>query len=192
MPIKEDDELTVPASTPLPKLIVAYTVFFQVTSVTAIALLLWFIPTGKEATEMELPHIFVLTCSIMLFAGILGGSLAALKKQITLVTTDSYNPNMALSLYLTPIMSGTIGIVAFISLIIIAHLLHLNLSSKTPASWMFFTGRMPYITFALFAGFATDGLVGKLRAISQAMFTTRRKKVAKPKADDDDKGRGRR
>ena len=117
-----------------------------------------------EANSAIHQHVFFLTTTTMFIAGMTGGCLSNIRRIIQHSAPGPFNTVYSLSYYLRPLFGGIAGIVVFF--LLLGGALSLNVGSAgTATGWTTLTGRAPFITFALLAGFGSTEVLGVSRTV---------------------------
>lgn len=104
----------------------------------------------------------------MAFAGGLGGVLCNLRGIFKFYRDEGYFPaRFVIPFYLRPVMGAAAGVLMFF----IGHLLSSALSDSTSMSWATLPGRLPYVAFALLAGFAVQEFNEWMKETAKTLFS---------------------
>ena len=160
--------------------IVAYTLVMIGGAGAAFMLLLLHqpeLPTGSGAAipEADVRVAFVKTIAMMFVAGILGGCLYNFRGLVKHTQDDDFRPTYQLSYYLRPISGGVSGVIVFFLLLGGAMTLNIGRPSDG-VTWGTLLGRMPYIAFALLAGYASHEFMLKMKDLAESLFAPRKGK----------------
>lgn len=160
--------------------IVAYTmVMIGTAGAGAVVLLLQQadLPTGSAAAipDADVRVAFVRTVALMFVAGILGGCLYNFRGLVKHTQEEDFKSSYQLSYYLRPISGGLSGIIVFFLLLGGAMTLDVGRSSGG-VTWGTLLGRMPYIAFALLAGYSSHEFTLKMKDLAESLFAQRKRK----------------
>jgi hypothetical protein len=155
--------------------VIAYTIIISLAAALIFALLVANIPeyeTGDVTPgDPTTKHIFFMTVAVMFVAGVIGGCLYNFRGIIKHTAEGTYDNKYTITYALRPLSGGINGLVVFF--ILLGGALALNIGPQGSADgWMTFTGRMPYIAFAILAGFASQEFMMKLKDVAKSFFAT--------------------
>ena len=174
----DDSNLDVKIPSNPPKLIVLYTVFSAVLLCAIFLLLFVDIPnlsdSGSSVSADENKN-FIYTILIMIVSGGIGGCLYNFRGLIKHSTEEDYEPKYNLSYYLRPVAGSISGLIIFFLLLggaLTFNIENISNDSDIP-NWATFAGRMPYIVFALLAGYSSHEFMLKMKDISESIFALR-------------------
>jgi hypothetical protein len=158
-----------------PTRIIAYTLGMMILAVTAFIVLLSLLPEPKADAIEELSgnqtlrRIFLITIGVMFISGMIGGALFSIRGLAQFRPNEPYDKRYNLAYYLSPISGGICGLVIFF--LLLGGALTLNIGADgVGSSWATFTGRMPYIAFALLAGFGSQKFMQKVKEVADTLF----------------------
>ena len=160
-----------------PAIIVLYTVAVTILSATFFALWLAYLPNLpadalNSASDDALRETFVKTIVLMLAAGTLGGCLYNFRGLTKHSADSDYTVDHNLSYYLRPMSGGISGIVVFF--LLLGGAITFNIGTDgTSSSWATLSERMPFIAFALLAGYGSHEFMSKLKDIAKSFFAVR-------------------
>jgi len=154
------------------RIIIIYTVVISIVAIILFTYLVSGIPSKKEniplSGDLE-KKIFIMTVSVMVVAGVIGGCLYNYRGIIKHTSENDYDENFTITYFLRPISGGISGLTVFF--ILLGGALALNVGTNTdPEGWITFSGRMPYIAFAILAGYASQEFMLKLKDIAGTLF----------------------
>lgn len=168
----QDDDLLQPNQR-----LVWYTLILAVFSSIAFVRLIMLTPStdGGESADTELlAAIFIMNVAIMFFAGAVGGSLYNVRGLIKHSGDNDFNPHYNLTYYLAPFAGGISGVIVFVLLLGGALTLSLTpVNENVSPGWTTLIGRMPYIAFALLAGYSSREFMLKAKDVAVTLFTVR-------------------
>lgn len=158
-----------------PKRIIIYTTSMGIIFCIIFILLLLLVP-NESYVEDDLKNdkaIFVYTILIMTVAGGIGGSLYNFRGLIKHSADADYSRSYDISYYLRPIAGAISGLIVFF--LLLGGVIVFNMNGKElDNSWSTFPGRMPFIVFALLAGYSSHEFMLKMKDISESIFALRR------------------
>jgi hypothetical protein len=162
------------------KMVVFYTILLGFILCTAFIILLATIPKVDIHNFMtnldSITNIFIFTILLMTIAGGIGGCLYNFRGLIKHSADADYSYSYNLSYYLRPLAGAISGLIVFF--LLLGGALTLNIDSisgnNNIPSWATFPGRMPYIVFALLAGYSSHEFMLKMKDISESIFALRR------------------
>ncbi len=156
--------------------IVAYTVGVVLLAAAGFAVLLHSLPPlqadqAQGLTDGALRGIFAKTIGVMFFAGIMGGCLYNCRGLSKHSAAGDYHSNYDLSYYLRPLAGGISGLIVFF--LLLGGAMTLNVEGAKGIAWASLLGRMPYIAFALLAGYGSHEFMLKLKDLADSLFALR-------------------
>ena len=156
--------------------IVVYTLAMVALAGTALVTLLAYLPSlpanPSDGADTALRAVFVKTTAMVFAAGVLGGCLYNLRGLVKHTAANDFDPNHTLAYYLRPVSGGISGLIVFF--LLLGGAITLNLGTAAGAtSWATLQGRMPYIAFALLAGYGSHEFMLKLKDIAESVFALR-------------------
>lgn len=155
-----------------PGKIIAYTVLMTAVSVVLFLYWLDFMPSLADpnaAAEEELKDVFFKTTIIMFVAGVVGGSLFNFRGLVKHASTGNYKESFNLTYYFHPISGGISGLIVFF--LLLGGAITLNIGGDNNSSWATFSGRMPFIAFALLAGYGSNAFMSKMKDLADTLFS---------------------
>lgn len=153
----------------VPRRIVFYTVGVTVGVVIAFVVLLANLPHLEDSNPGELlTRVFVMSLGVMFMGGALGGCLYSFRGLTKHSADQDYAEGYNLSYYLRPMAGGISGLMVFF--LLLGGAMTLNLGSDGSFSWATFSGRMPYIAFAILAGYGSQEFMLKLKDLAESLF----------------------
>lgn len=128
-------------------------------------------PEGGDADALEVSRrvTFLCTAGMMIFCGVLGGSLYDIRGLIKHSSDDDFDPRYVISYLLRPIAGGLSALIAFFFLIVGA--LGFSATHTPIQGWTTFEGRLPYLAVAFLAGYSSQVFMLKLKEIADATFS---------------------
>ncbi len=147
------------------------------TIVGCILLYILFDSTSDQIQESQnIKHIFLRAAGMMICSGILGGCLYDIRGLIKHSIKNNFNKQYNLSYILRPFAGALSGLIIF--LLLLGGVMSFDMGGSEGSNfgkmgWTTFKGRMPYVTFALLAGYASHSFMLKLKDISDSVFATK-------------------
>lgn len=123
----------------------------------------------SDALEVSRRITFLCTAGMMVFCGVLGGSLYDIRGLIKHSSDDDFDSRYIISYVLRPIAGGLSALIAFFFLIVGA--LGFSASHTPIQGWTTFEGRLPYLAVAFLAGYSSQVFMLKLKEIADATFS---------------------
>jgi hypothetical protein len=156
--------------------IIAYTIIMSLLAALVFGGIVTAIPDyDPEITSLndsKVREIFVLTVIVMFAAGVIGGCLYNYRGIIKHTAEGTYDSKYTITYVLRPISGGISGLVVFF--ILLGGALALTIGADgSSRGWLTFTGRMPYIAFAIIAGFASQEFMMKLKDLANSFFAVK-------------------
>ncbi len=159
-----------------PKALVRYTILIGIVFFVAFIGLIWNMPSADSiaADHAIKAKYFALTTLLMSVAGGLGGCLYNLRGLVKHSTDGDHSTNYNLGYYLRPISGGINGLIVFFLLLGGALAFNIGVDAANgPPAWSTFTGRLPYIVFAILAGYSANEFMQKMKEVAQTLFSVR-------------------
>lgn len=162
-----------------PKIIVLYTIFIAGILCTIFLLLFANTPYVNDSSStdnIDQNRNLIYSILLMIAAGGIGGCLYNFRGLIKHSTDADYKNKYDLSYYLRPIAGAISGLIIFFLLLGGALTFNIeNISNNNSGipNWATFAGRMPYIVFALLAGYSSHEFMLKMKDISESIFALR-------------------
>lgn len=129
------------------------------------------VEAGTSPPPGPVTRVLVLTVAGMFTAGALGGCLYNFRGLVKHATASDFDPAQSLSYYLRPVSGGISGLVVFF--LLLGGAITLNVDGGAAYAWATLLGRMPYIAFALLAGYGSHEFMLKLKDLADAFFALR-------------------
>ena len=182
---RDSKEKSKPESGVPPRPVVIYTC---VTTVLAIlgfcALILWH--PNQQSEDTNIPssntNVALFTIALMFSGGVIGGSLYSFRGLVKHSSKADYKKSHNLSYYLRPFSSGISGVMFFFLLLAGAITLTIGGNQASPG-WGYYPGVLPYLAFALLAGYGSHEFKNKLNDLADSLFAS---KKSKDEEDDTD------
>lgn len=160
-------------SSSVPQRIVLYNLVITGASGLVFLLLLAQMPQTEQPPFQLLTRVFILTLGVMFAGGALGGCLYNFRGLTKHSADQDYATGYNLSYYLRPVSGGISGLTVFF--LLLGGAMTLNLGSGSSMSWATFSGRMPYIAFAILAGYGSHEFMLKLKDLAESLFALSKK-----------------
>ena len=195
-----------------PRSVVLYTVVVAVASLLAFATLIYNHPNARSnetaqplgaRDASENPKVAVVTFALMFSAGVIGGSLYSFRGLVKHSSRKDYTRNHDVSYWVRPFSAGISGLFVFFLLLAGAITLNIGGGARPPPhpGWTHYPGVLPYLAFALLAGYGSHELQKKLKDLADSLFAVRKSGdtskqnsgaggKSQPKSQDDDKKAG--
>ena len=157
----------------VPRRIVFYTLAVTAAAGVAFVALFAQIPDTEKPPAQSLTSVFLLTLGVMFAGGALGGCLYSFRGLTKHSADQDYAEGYNLSYYLRPVASGISGLMVFF--LLLGGAMTLNLGAGSSMSWATFSGRMPYIAFAILAGYGSNEFMLKLKDLAESLFALSKK-----------------
>ena len=114
-------------------------------------------------------RLLALTTGTMLLSGVVGACLANLRGIMKHSADGDYKTEYNLTYYLRPLSGGLSGVIVFF--LLLGGAITLNVGNpEARMAWSSLLGRMPYIAFALLAGYGSTEFMAKLKDLAQSLF----------------------
>jgi hypothetical protein len=160
-----------------PRRVIAYTVVATLGATALFTTWLMYLPDLKpdssgQLLDAQIKQVFVMTIVLMFVAGVIGGCLYNFRGLTKHASLQDYAANYNLSYYLRPLSGGSSGLIVFFLLLGGAITFGVD-SPGAGSSWTTLTGRMPYIAFALLAGYGSQEFMTKLKDLADSLFAIR-------------------
>ena len=121
-------------------------------------------------------RLLAMTTVTMLLAGVIGGCLSNLRGITKHSAVGDFEPKYNLTYYLRPVSGGLSGIIVFFLLIGGAMTLGAG-ASQARLAWSSLIGRLPYIAFALLAGYGSNEFMAKLKDLAGSLFALQKREA---------------
>jgi hypothetical protein len=127
-------------------------------------------PTREQtATDPQLPRDLLSMLTTMALGGAAGGALCNLRGIFKWFSQDGGLPiRLETPFYIRPFTGALTGLFTFF----VGQLLVASLSERTATiHWRYLEGRLPYVGFAIIAGFASQEFMQRLKEVAKTLFS---------------------
>jgi hypothetical protein len=164
-------------------LLYPYVVGMAVAAVVTLFLLFAHIPHVMEGNVPDVQRtrenfeqvqaLFIMTMGMMLCCGALGGCLFDMRGLIQHSANSDFDPHHNASYLLRPFAGAMSGFIVF--LVLVGGLFALDIqpprSNNEELDWVILRRQLPFMAFATLAGYSSHVFMGKLKAISEVIFS---------------------
>ena len=126
-------------------------------------------PTREQTvTDPQLQGDLLSMLTTMALAGAAGGTLCNLRGIFKWVSQEGGLPiRFETPFYIRPFTGALTGLFTFF----VGQLLVASLSERTTIHWRYLEGRLPYVGFAIIAGFASQEFMQRLKEVAKTLFS---------------------
>jgi hypothetical protein len=128
--------------------------------------------SSADAVLGDFSEFLIWSSIMMLLGGAVGGSLFDLRGLIKHSAAGDFDPRYGVSYILRPLTAAISGLFVFY-LLVGGILAFTNLGSQdTPHGWATGPGILPYLAFAILAGYGSKQFMQKLKDLADSLFAT--------------------
>jgi hypothetical protein len=141
----------------------------------AFVILLGVVPTSlDQSNPTQMSRRFLIVIGLMFISGALGGCLYNFRGLMKHSAVGDFAETYALTYYLRPFAGAVSGVMVFFLLLGGAIAFNPTPPVSGTPNWSTHLGLMPYVAFALLAGYGSQEFMFKLKDLAESLFALKK------------------